>query len=74
MRPIVLLSERDVQRFANLSTELGFDALTRLQNGGGACASLHGLPPVVAANGELFGSAGGYVIFLFPQDSGHIRF
>jgi hypothetical protein len=39
-----LLLQSDLQRFSNLLSELRFDVLTTLQNGGGACASLlHGV-------------------------------
>jgi hypothetical protein len=39
-----LLPQRDLQRFSDFLPELCFDVLTKLQNGGGACASLlHGV-------------------------------
>src|SRR5262249_51508595 len=41
-----LFPQSDVQGLPNLSAEMGFDVLTKLQNGGGACARLlHGVPP-----------------------------
>ena len=58
---------------ANIAEVWLAGATAELQNRGGACASLlHGAPPSPLVTTICFRSAGGYAIFLFAQDSGHV--
>src|SRR4030095_6534861 len=69
-----LLAQRHVHRFANVSTQLRLDLLTKLQDADRPCGTLlHGVPPSPLLTASCLGSTGGYAIFLFPQDSGHIH-